>query len=281
MKTRLCLSVLFLLMLVTPGDAKDPEVDVVTLQAENRMLKAQVASLKKKLEAGKIPIKVEPTAKPKTPLQKIEKIFVEDDPSWWKDVSKFDLQIKLRIAVEDHVPTAGFGPWVKRNTNFSGEKIDWKISRLLRFTEPKRLSRESANLRKAKTENTLKLCRDSLFRLNARRNDPKVSPTYAYEKAWREQKIKQLEQDVSFFERVMAKNRDVEIKYAACGGIAVRTIKTGDKTKNPRESKAAGEPHVIGEIVSIERYIDFDNETLYGLGIHTIVDVAGQVVYKR
>ena len=93
------------------------------LQAENKLLKAQLKARKAKYGLGPA------TSKPTTRRAGSGKTFSlsEDDPAWWRDPAALALQIRLRDLVGPAHPLEAPEPWMIRNKFLVGRELNWSV----------------------------------------------------------------------------------------------------------------------------------------------------------
>ncbi len=121
--------VLALIGMVALGAQPETDTEKVRrLEAENRMLRAQVASLKRKL-AGKKPTTPAPTTRPALPpgTKALTLTVKENDESWWSDLPSFAKEIQTRLPLAEVFPDESLAAWAGRHKNFVGAQVTWKI----------------------------------------------------------------------------------------------------------------------------------------------------------
>ena len=110
-----------------------PESDaekIRRLVAENRLLKAQVASLKRKLATRKPGAASGPASKPTQPPPGVKILSVavkESDPTWWTDLSAFTKEIQARQSVGTSFPKESLAAWAGRHKSFISSALAWKM----------------------------------------------------------------------------------------------------------------------------------------------------------
>jgi len=112
------------------------------LQAENKLLKAQIAVLKKKLGLGPV---TKPTTKPATTQPTTQsstqpstqpakggpiKTFAihNDAKAWWADPAALTFEVRLREVLAATIPAEAPAPWLIRNKFHAGkEPLKWDV----------------------------------------------------------------------------------------------------------------------------------------------------------
>ena len=122
-KQLVILAILALCISAAPAQDDDGAAAYRLLQAENRLLKAQLKALKAKYGLGPI------TSNPTTRRAESGKTFAlhEDDPAWWRDPAALALQIRLRDLVGPSHPLEAPEPWMIRNTFLAGRELNWSV----------------------------------------------------------------------------------------------------------------------------------------------------------
>lgn len=115
------------------------DAQIRRLFAENRLLKAQIKTLQKKLGIGPA---VMPTTRkattqkattPKATTQEAKtgptKTFAihEANPAWWRDPAAFTFEIHLREILAPTLPTEAPSTWMMRNKLLAGKKLAWTL----------------------------------------------------------------------------------------------------------------------------------------------------------
>jgi hypothetical protein len=138
----------------------DTVTELRTVRAENRILKARITSLEKKLAEAEQAAKdkasgagapaASESSKPSSPsaapaLRKptgATKVFgiYENNPEWWRDPAVFLLEFSLRDMVQVQDPKEAVSEWLVRNKNFVGEDVNW----VLRIVSADPVSEEEA-----------------------------------------------------------------------------------------------------------------------------------------
>jgi len=133
--------VLALIGTVALGAAREGTSEIIRrLEAEVKLLKAQVHSLKRKL-ADKKPAaatrptlpKAHPVRAPKTIPPRGAKVFAykftiyEHNPKWWTDAQVLQDEMAARARIRRLEPGQGLRAWLARHKDFVGQKIQWPL----------------------------------------------------------------------------------------------------------------------------------------------------------
>lgn len=129
---------LALIGMVAVGARRESTSDIIRrLEAEVRLLKAQVRSLKRKLVDKKPIASSSPASKPVRPLATITpkgaRVFsykftvYEHNPKWWTDAQVLQDEMTARARIRRLEPKQGLTTWLARHKDFVGKKIQWPL----------------------------------------------------------------------------------------------------------------------------------------------------------
>lgn len=103
------------------------EAQIRLLRAENRLLKAQVKALQKKLGMGPaVKATTQPADTPKTGPTKTFAIH-EDSPTWWQDPAALTFEVHLREILAPTMPLEAPATWMMRNNFMAGRELNWTL----------------------------------------------------------------------------------------------------------------------------------------------------------
>lgn len=111
------------------------------LRAENRILKAQLAALKKRFGLGPAttpttkPAATQPTTQPSTqPTTQPAKAGAtrtfaihDNEPTWWTSPAALTFEVRLREILAATAPADATAPWLIRNKYLVGNTLDWNV----------------------------------------------------------------------------------------------------------------------------------------------------------
>lgn len=112
----------------SPASAQTGESAAIRLlRAENKLLRAQIKTLKSKLGIGTAANATTQNAVPvKSGSTKTFAIH-EDAPAWWRDPAALTFEIRLREILAGTMPAEGPAPWMLRNKFLAGRELEWTV----------------------------------------------------------------------------------------------------------------------------------------------------------
>lgn len=138
------------------------------LEAEVRLLRAQVHSLKKKLADQQPVVATRPTSqptKPKAPkggkTSAYEFTVYETNPKWWTDARSFQDEIDTRNQLQRFQPQQSPEAWAARHNHFVGKDVQWSLV----ITDIDRISKDTAAAKYISTDRARARLADSIARL--------------------------------------------------------------------------------------------------------------------
>lgn len=142
MKKAACITICLVAVIAIGAiDDLTPQEELRDLRAVNKMLKAQIHALKRRLAAATSKPATRPTSgaasrpKPGTvPDVKGEAgstaftvILYEDNPKWWVDLAALAKEVATRHAIRQLAPKHAVNVWLDNNKGFIGKPVKWKL----------------------------------------------------------------------------------------------------------------------------------------------------------
>jgi len=176
------------------------ESELIRLRAENKMLKATVAYLQKRLKAREPATQPnEPATQPKEPATSNNIVIVlpETDEQWWVDADRFVAQFRWRRLVSWAYPEKSLADWLGLRNHFRGQAIKWRVP----VGSQKRISMKQARHRQWFAEEAVEAAQEKLQKAMAGR-----------EKAALEKALSQAQSDVNHWRAIAEAGGALEIK---------------------------------------------------------------------
>lgn len=151
MRTKRRWIVLALIGMVALGASRESTSDIIRrLEAEVKLLRAQIHSLKRKLADKKPVASSRPASKPVRPPATITpkgaRVFsykftvYEHNPKWWTDAQSLQDEMTTRNKLQRLEGTQGVEAWMARHDYFAGKKVQWSLI----ITEGKYINKDFA-----------------------------------------------------------------------------------------------------------------------------------------
>lgn len=135
-KPLIAFSTVMLVAAVAVGQRVSDKDRVRDLENEIRMLRTQIAALRRKLSppgeatTGPTTRKTRKTRKVASKGLRVTRTFSihEFNPAWWRDSALFVFELTLRETIAGRFPREAPQELLARNRFFEGQKVDWKLN---------------------------------------------------------------------------------------------------------------------------------------------------------
>lgn len=130
MKPMMIASIVILGLTAGVFAAETSEEKIRRLEAENRMLRAQVRTLKEKLAengatTAPAPRRLVPVAA--NPKGTVIVKLPENEKRWWSDLPAFVKHVRLRSVIGADYPMQSLTAWLERNKKFENTQVRWRV----------------------------------------------------------------------------------------------------------------------------------------------------------